>query len=161
VIIILKIIDVPSHSIHPLTKEVAFEVASNLRYEDYREITEGHGIDPVPFLTDDVHKGYQISIQAPNGKTAGIGGVQDQGVIWLLTTPVIYDYPVSFARVCKQLIKEQQELNPILWNIVDKRNVEHLKLLKFLGFKFIREIKHGPHKLSFIEFCRVHRFKSK
>lgn len=147
---------VPNYSIHRLTVETATEAALNLRPDDRRELLEGYGVsDPVSFLTYDVHRGYQISIQSPNGKTAGIGGVQDQGMIWLLTTPVIHDYPISFARVCKGLIKEQQELNPILWNIIDKRNTVHLKLLKFLGFKLLREIKHGPQQLSFIEFCRV------
>ena len=144
----------PNYSIHPLTKESALEAASNLRDDDYREITEGHGLDPVPFLTNIVSGISQIAIQAPNGKTAGIGGIQDQGMIWLLTTPVIHDYPISFARLCKGIIKEQQEIHPVLWNIVDKRNVLHLKLLKFLGFKFTQEIKHGPNQLTFIQFCK-------
>ena len=43
----------------------------------------------------------------------------------------------------------------MLWNIVDKRNTTHLKLLKFLGFKFLREVSYGPNNLTFIEFCRV------
>ena len=26
---------------------------------------------------------------------------------------------------------------------------------KFLGFKFLREVKYGPNNVTFIEFCRV------
>ena len=144
------------YTIHPLTKEAAFEVASNLREEDHRELTEGHGIDPVPFLTKDVHTGDQIYFIAPNGKTAGIAGVYKTGNIWMVTTPIIYDSPISFIREAKRFIDSRKE--PILWNIIDKRNTIHLRLIKFLGFKFIREIKYGPHNLSFIEFCRVRRY---
>ncbi len=71
----------------------------------------------------------------------------------MLTTDAIEDYPITFAREAKRFIDSRDE--PLLWNIVDKRNRTHLKLLKFLGFKFLREIEHGPNKLSFIEFCRV------
>ena len=67
----------------------------------------------------------------------------------------IHDYPLTFAREAKRYVEGRQE--KLLWNIVDKRNKVHLKLLQFLGFKFLREVKHGPKQLSFIEFCRVFR----
>ena len=89
----------------------------------------------------------------PNGKTAGLAGVQEGGKIWMLCTPAIHDYPLTFAREAKRFIESREE--KLLWNIVDKRNTAHLKLLKFLGFKFLRELQHGPNKLTFIEFCRV------
>ena len=90
----------------------------------------------------------------PNGKTAGMAGVDD-GIIWMVCTPAIQEYPVTFAREAKRFVESRTE--PLLWNVVDKRNTVHLKLLKFLGFKFLREIYHGPNNLSFIEFCRVLR----
>jgi len=89
----------------------------------------------------------------PNGKTAGMAGVGPNGEVWMLCTPAILEYPITFAREAKRFIESRTE--PLLWNIVDKRNTVHLKLLKFLGFKFLREISHGPNQLSFIEFCRV------
>jgi hypothetical protein len=89
----------------------------------------------------------------PNGKTAGLAGVQEGGKIWMLCTPAIHDYPLTFAREAKRFIESREE--KLLWNIVDKRNTAHLKLLKFLGFKFLRELKYGPNQLTFIEFCRV------
>ena len=75
-----------------------------------------------------------------------------------LCTPAILKYPVTFAREAKRYVDSRQE--KLLWNIVDKRNTVHLKLLRFLGFKFLREIEHGPNKLTFIEFCRVFRITS-
>ena len=91
----------------------------------------------------------------PDGKTAGLAGVGTGGEIWMLCTPEIHRYPITFAREAKRYVDSRKE--PLLWNIVDCRNTVHLKLLKFLGFKFLRKLRHGPNNLQFIEFCRVHR----
>tara|TARA_R100000700_G_scaffold27986_1_gene34840 strand:+ start:1102 stop:1602 length:501 start_codon:yes stop_codon:yes gene_type:complete len=133
--------------------EAAVEVASNLREDDYREVFEGHGHFPLLYLPLAAFNGDTVWFEVPNGKTAGMAGVQEGGKIWMLCTPAIHEYPLTFAREAKRFIESRQE--ELLWNIVDKRNTAHLKLLKFLGFKFLRELKHGPNQLTFIEFCRV------
>ena len=147
-----------SKYIHPLTEEAAFEVASNLLPEDRREVEEGHGYDPTVILPSTYDMGDSVYFRVPNGELAGIAGVHDKGQIWMLCTPAILKYPVTFAREAKRYVDSRQE--KLLWNIVDKRNIVHLKLLRFLGFKFLREIEHGPNKLTFIEFCRVFRSTS-
>ena len=144
-----------SKYIHPLTEEAAFEVASNLLPEDRKEVEEGHGYDPTVILPSTYDMGDSVYFRVPNGELAGIAGVHDKGQIWMLCTPAILKYPVTFAREAKRYVDSRQE--KLLWNIVDKRNTVHLKLLRFLGFKFLREIEHGPNKLTFIEFCRVFR----
>ncbi len=147
-----------SKYIHPLTEEAAFEVASNLLPEDRREVEEGHGYDPTVILPSTYDMGDSVYFRVPNGELAGIAGVHDKGQIWMLCTPAILKYPVTFAREAKRYVDSRQE--KLLWNIVDKRNIVHLKLLRFLGFKFLRELKHGPNQLTFIEFCRVFRSTS-
>ena len=127
-------------------------VASNLRSDDRREVEEGHGLDPFVMITSKAQEGSCVYFNVPNGKTAGMAGVDPGGLIWMLTTPAIEEYPVTFAREAKRYVERQKGL---LWNIVDERNTVHLKLLKFLGFKFLRKISHGPNQLSFIEFCKV------
>jgi len=133
--------------------EAAVEVASNLRPDDYREVFEGHGHFPLFQIPMAAFNGDTVWFEVPNGKTAGLAGVQEGGKVWMLCTPAIHDYPLTFAREAKRFIESREET--LLWNIVDKRNTAHLKLLKFLGFKFLRELEHGPNKLTFIEFCRV------
>jgi len=157
VIIPLKITNVSKY-IHRLTPEAAFEVASNLLPEDRREVEEGHGYDPTVILPSTYDMGDSVYFKVPNGELAGIAGVHDKGQIWMLCTPAILKYPVTFAREAKRYVDSREE--KLLWNIVDKRNTVHLKLLKFLGFQFLRELKHGPNKLTFIEFCRVFRSAS-
>ena len=144
-----------SKYIHPITVEAAIEVASNLRPDDRREIEEGWGLDPMDVLTKSAQRRTGVWFEVPNGKTAGMAGVDKGGIIWMICTPAIHEYPVTFAREAKRFVESRTE--PLLWNIVDKRNTVLLKLLKFLGFKFLREISHGPNNLSFIEFCRVLR----
>ena len=142
-----------SDYIHPITIEAAIEVASNLRDDDYREVKEGHGHEPLLYIPASAFCGDTVWFEVPNGRTAGLAGVQDGGQIWMLCTNAIHDYPLTFAREAKRFVESRKE--ELLWNIVDKRNTAHLKLLKFLGFKFLRELKHGPNQLTFIEFCRV------
>ena len=143
-----------SKYIHNITLEAAKQVASNLRLEDRREVEEGHGIDSTEALLDAVQKPSCVYFTVPNGKTAGMAGVDHGGQIWMLCTPAIHDYPITFAREARRYVERQPD--KLLWNVVDKRNTVHLKLLKFLGFKFLREIEFGPNKLSFIEFVRIH-----
>ena len=142
-----------SKYIHPATIEAALEVASNLLPADRREMEEGHGLNPMVELPLIVHRSPCVWFEVPNGKTAGMAGVGPKGEIWMLCTPAIHDYPITFAREAKRFIESRTE--PLLWNVVDERNIVHLKLLKFLGFKFLRKIFYGPNQLSFIEFCRV------
>ena len=141
--------------IHPITYEAALEVATNLRSDDRREVVEGHGLNPMIFLPLAAEEGSAVYFTVPDGKTAGLAGVGDGGAIWMLCTPEIERYPITFAREAKRFVDSREE--PLLWNIVDCRNTVHLKLLKFLGFKFLRKVTHGPNNLQFIEFCRVRR----
>ena len=157
-ITILNIINVSKY-IHPLTEEAAFLVASNLLPEDHREVEEGHGYDPKVIIPSSYQMGDSVYFRVPNGELAGVAGVHEGGRIWMLCTPAIHKYPITFAREAKRYVDSRQE--KLLWNIVDKRNKVHLKLLKFLGFKFLRELKHGPNNLTFIEFCRVSRSASR
>ncbi len=128
------------------------EVASNLRPEDRREVEEGHGLDPFVSLVTKAQEGSCVYFNVPNGKTAGMAGVEDDGCIWMLTTNAIYDYPLTFARESKRYVERHSDKR--LWNIIDKRNTVHLKLLKFLGFEFLEEIFHGPNNLPFIKFYK-------
>ena len=133
-----------------MTLEAAYEVASNLRPEDHEECVEGHGLIPIIDIPLSCMKGDNVFFTVPDGRIAGLAGVHDNGQIWMLTTPAIHDFPVTFAREAKRYIDSRPEER--LWNIVYAKNVVHIKLLKFLGFKFGGEFPYGPNNLHFIEF---------
>ena len=140
-----------SNYIHPCTLEAAYEVASNLREDDLRECVEGHGIVPTIHIPLASLEGFCRVFHVPSGETAGIVGIQGDK-IWMLCTPAIHKYPLTFAREAKRFIDSRTE--PYLWNVVDKRNTVHIKLLKFLGFTFHEELTFGPNKLPFIRFSK-------
>lgn len=133
----------------PIELEAAYQVASNLLPDDRRECVEGHGIDPIIHVVLASQEGFCRSFTMPNGETAGIVGIIDDQ-IWMLCTPVIHQYPLTFAREAKRFIDSRTE--PYLWNVVDKRNTVHIKLLKFLGFTLHEELLFGPNNLPFIRF---------
>ena len=126
-------------------------MASNLREDDLRECVEGHGIEPTIAIPLASLKGFCRYFKVPNGETAGIVGIIDDK-IWMLTTPAIHKYPITFAKEAKKFIDSREE--KYLWNVADKRNTVHLKLLKFLGFTFREEVLFGPNRLPFIKFDR-------
>jgi len=128
-------------------------VASNLRPEDRREVVEGHGVEPTIAIPLGSLRGFCVHFTVPDGKTAGLAGIEEDGRIWMLCTDAIHKYPITFAREAKRFIDSRQE--PILWNVVDARNTAHIKLLKYLGFKFLRTVPFGPNQLPFIEFCKL------
>ena len=138
--------------IHPITLEAAYQVASNLRPEDRRECVEGHGIEPTIDIPLASLSGFCRYFTVPNGETAGMVGIIDDK-IWMLCTPAIHKYPITFARESKKFIDSRPE--PYLWNVVDKRNTVHIKLLKFLGFTFHEELLFGPNNLPFIRFSKL------
>ena len=140
---------------HPITLEAALEVASNLRPEDRREMVEGHGSDPIEYAFYAADNPSSVYFVTPNGKTAGMGGINKGGLIWMLCTPEIHKYPIAFIKEAKRYLESSKE--PMTYNIVDARNKVHLRLLKYLGYKFLQKISYGPNNLSFIEFCRVSR----
>ena len=140
-----------SKYIHPITLEAAYQVASNLRPDDLRECVEGHGIVPIIDIPLASLRGFCRYFKVPNGETAGMVGIQDSK-IWMLCTPAIDKYPLTFAKEAKRFIDSRTE--PLLWNVVDQRNTVHIKLLKFLGFTFHEELLFGPNKLPFIKFSK-------
>lgn len=141
-----------SNYIHPCTLEAAYEVASNLRPDDLQECVEGWGVLPTLDIPLASLKGFCVYFTVPNGKTAGIAGIHDNGQVWMLCTDAIHDYPVTFAREAKRFIESRPE--PFLWNYVDTRNTAHIKLLKYLGFTLHETVPFGPNNLPFIRFSR-------
>ncbi len=78
--------------------EAAVEVASNLREDDYREVYEGHGHYPLFYLPFAAFNGDTVWFEVPNGKTAGMAGVNEGGKVWMLCTPAIHETPLEHCR---------------------------------------------------------------
>ena len=118
-------------------------------------MVEGHGLQPTMDIPLNSLRGFCVHFTVPDGRIAGLAGIEDDGQIWMLTTSAILDFPVTFAREAKRFIESRTE--SVLWNYVDKRNTVHIKLLKYLGFRFLEEKFLGPNQLPFIRFERCYQ----
>ena len=148
-----------SKYIQTCTPQLALEVGENLRREDAREVEQTMGLyAPVAVLQSYYNSAFSVYFTSPHGKAVGVAGVTPGNIIWMLCTDEGDNHPHTFVREAKRWIESRKE--KLLWNYMDPRNKVHLKLLKFLGFKFLRKVPFGPNQLPFIEFCRVRRSSS-
>ena len=140
----------------PLTAELALRVGQNLRWEDRREVEQtspGWTAEAlcVQSYYDSAY-GSSVYFEVPNGKAAGVAGGAPDNVIWMLCTDITTKYPYSFVREARRWVDSLP--NPYLCNVADMRNTSHIKLLKLLGFKFIRyHVYNGVPLIEFIKLC--------
>ena len=144
-----------SKFIKPCTPQLALEVGENLRQDDAREVEQTMGLyAPVAVLQSYYNSAYGQSVyfHDAHGKAAGVAGVTPDNVIWMLCTDVIETRPHTFVREAKRWLESLP--NPYVYNHADMRNDVHIKLLKFMGFKFIQYyVMNGVPLISFIKPC--------
>ena len=144
---------VDSKFIKPCTSQLALEVGENLRRDDAREVEATLGLyAPVAVLQSYYNSafGHSVYFHNAHGEAAGVAGVTPDNRIWMLCTPLIETKPHTFVREAKRWLDSLP--NPYLYNHADMRNETHIKLLKFLGFKFIQYyVYNGVPLISFIK----------
>ena len=145
-----------SYKLKPCTPELALSVGQNLRWEDRREVEEtlpgfcGEAITVNSYYLSEY--GGCVYFENPYGKAAGVAGVTPQNVIWMLCTDDNSKTPTTFVRLARRWVNSLP--NPYLMNVADMRNEAHIKLLKLLGFTFLRYYVHNNVPLiEFIKLC--------
>ena len=106
-----------SKYIHPATTEAALSVASNLLPDDYREVVEGHGHDPLNALVVGVQNSDSVYFTNPDDEICGIAGVYPNGAIWMVCTSSILTFTHPFGRAAKRCGNSQAV--SVLWLIGD------------------------------------------
>ena len=148
---------VDSEFIKPCTPQLALEVGLNLREDDRREVEALSGlVAPVAVLASHYNsaEGCSVYFHDAHGKAAGVAGVSPDNIIWMLCTPVIESKPHTFVREAKRWLDSLP--NPYVYNHADMRNEVHIKLLKFMGFKFINyHVERGIPLIYFIKPCVI------
>jgi len=139
-------------------------VADNMRKEDQEECLAG-GLNPYDALsTSFTNCPFCYTLVNPvNFKPSGILGVSDSplgpafGIIWMLGTDDIAKHKFAFLRKCTQGVNDLFTVSQkeCLYNYSYSQNDLHHAWLKWLGFKFLREVRMPPHGNSFLEFVRL------
>ena len=140
--------------IKPCTPELALSVGLNLRWEDKRETEQTSGLSAAASVVESYFNstyGQCVYFEVPNGKAAGVAGVTPRNAIWMLCTDASSEYPHTFCREARRWVESLP--NPYLCNYADMRNESHIKLLKHLGFKFLRYFVYN--KVPLIEFIKL------
>ena len=140
--------------IKPCTPELALSVGLNLRWEDRREVEQTTGYCAEAVIIQSYFNsayGQCVYFEVPNGKAAGVAGVTPQNVIWMLCTEASTEFPHTFVREARRWVDSLP--NTYVFNHADMRNEAHIKLLKLLGFTFIRY--HVVNNVPLIEFIKL------
>lgn len=134
-------------------------VAAHLRDADRAEIAAHSGRLPVDAIMGSArHSDLALTVCDATSTPAAVFGVAPGGCIWLLGTDALVQPPLAkqFLRECRRHVALLQERYPLLHNVIDARNVVHIRWLRWMGFVFIRRIPDfGVEQRLFFEFVRI------
>lgn len=136
-------------------------IAANLRDGDRDEMIATNPFptigppDALLLLTTSVMLSEQAWIITADDVPVTVFGCADQGVIWMMGTPGMWE-PRPARAILKATAGYVEHLHkrwPRLWNWVDARNVRSARWLKWSGFE-IEDVdpRHGREERPFIQF---------
>lgn len=144
----------------PATMDDVRHVAENMREEDIEEVG-AFMLSPLTALTIGFNNSdLCYTLLSPEGEPAAIMGISPQpyfkgfGSIWLLGTPLIEKYPMTFLRNTKPVLQGMFEDTgyDAFYNYTYAKNLLHHKWLKWTGFTFLRKVNLPPLNEEFFEF---------
>mgnify|MGYP003133692463 CR=1 FL=1 len=138
-------------------------LAPKLRKADKEEMIAvlGEKVDPVAALRYGIGVSYYPFTGLINGEIVCIFGAVAEthdhiGAVWLMGSDDITRHKMAFLRQSRVCLGRLFEPFALLWNCVDKRNTQHIRWLKWLGFSFLREIpEYGEQSRPFLEFAKI------
>lgn len=144
----------------PYKEEDIEIIASNMCEADATEIMLSDGMTPLEALRHSCKMSKEtFTIVAPNGELLGMFGlsyIDDYvGSPWMLTTGKLSIIGTQFLRESRRWVTKANNQRSLLLNYVHVENTNAINWLKFLGFKFIREVTYGVGKAPFYEFVRI------
>ena len=135
-------------------------IASNMCEADTTEIMLSDGMTPLEALTHSCKMSTEVfTIVAPDGELLGMFGLSHiddyVGSPWMLTTGKLSIIGTQFLRESRRWVTKANNKKDLLLNYVHVENTNAINWLKFLGFKFIREVTYGVGQAPFYEFVRI------
>lgn len=111
------------------------------------------GVNPVIAITHDLLT-YETSVAlSPDNKPMVLFGVNSKGNVWMHMTNEVYKHPRFLMKATKAWL--QQQRHKLLYNYIDIQNTTLLKMVKKLGFKFLRVVPMTPNNIYYVEFVRL------
>ena len=140
-------------------------LAKHIRDADRREILDVSGLDPLTAFLES-YKMSMAPVTVESGDTGNpvlmcgvspiYGGSLKEGAVWMMATNELKDIKFEFLRRSNEVLDRISDPFTVVYNVVDKRNVLHIRWLKWLNFCFLREVPNwGVGKISVYEFVRI------
>lgn len=114
------------------TLNEVLEIAPYLREADRQEILIKNTTIEKAIKTA-YENSYDCRCLKLNKKVIGIFGISQQGIIWFLGADEMNKHSFYFVREGKRVTQEWLKEHKTLFNIVDSRNITHIKWLKIIG----------------------------
>ena len=146
-----------SVEVRPATEDDVLALHDRLRPEDEAEVKAACGHSPMKSLLHGLQHGKCWTVEYEGRPAAMFGVIKSTldptiGYVWLLGSPDIDEFPVTFLRQSEQWLLTAAEGYEVLTNYVDCRNSVHLKWLRWLGFALGRVIdKFGVEERPFVQ----------
>lgn len=134
------------------------EMAPHMRPADRAEITAQGVSDPVRALTMSVRSSLVSWTAVVDEGIACMFGVaprsiaSGEGIPWMLGTNLVRKHARAFLKAAPLFVNEMHRYFPVLANVVDSRNKEAVRWLRFAGFTLRDKIPYGPEGILFHPF---------
>jgi hypothetical protein len=137
-------------------------IAANMRHEDVEEAAALGSMPLDALRTSCDVSNVLYTLVDPDGKPAALLGVAPGsyprfGAIWMLGTPSIEQYRMTFLKNCKLAMPTlfEESGSDALYNYTYSGNPVHHSWLQWMGFTFIRKVSLPPHNKDFYEFVKL------
>lgn len=109
-------------------------IAPRLRLADLNELQASTGEHPVLALRKSFALSEECYTIIAKGEIAGMFGLVEGGVVWLVGSNALTSITVRFLRDSRHVVASWLRREPRLWNFLDERNEVHIKWIEWLGF---------------------------
>lgn len=125
----------------PADAEDVIHVAMHLREADYNEVLAATGVDPARALLQFYLEGSTQAVFADVGPVA-LFGIEPYhgttGIAWMVATDKFFKHRWEIVRRGREVLAELMADKGLthITNLIDRRNVAHIKWLRSLGAEF-------------------------
>lgn len=134
-----------------------------LRQTDVEEIMATSGREPAEALAACVAASTESWCGLVDGKPIALFGVGPLNILngmgspWMVGSDLLNEHAFELLRKSRPWVEQMHRLYPVLFNLVDERNVISRRWLRWLGFSFYKPIRYGVEGRMFIPFERIRR----
>lgn len=145
-------------TVRPSTIEDVEYLKDKLKKSDVDEVWTSHRHTPEEALKLSLERSFMCLTVDDNGEPVAMFGINpetilgNRAVIWFLSSEKLKYMKIRFLRHCKHFVNIFLNQYGYLYNFVDRRNVDTINWLEFIGAKFGPTIMINEHPFVYFSF---------